>query len=351
MSLTIVVGGQFGSEGKGKTCSYLASETDLGIRSGGPNSGHTVVQDESVYRLRQIPSTFVNPNCLLGVAAGAVIDVDVLLEEVQACGVADRLVLDPKAVVIDAGDIEKEAQLRDRIASCKTGTGAAMARKVMREPDIRLADSVPELQQYLGSVSDLANEHLDRGNRVLIEGNQGIGLSLHHGPFPYVTGRDTSPGTLCGEVGVSPLAVTDVLMVIRTFPIRVTGNSGPLPHEITWDDVTSESGSAEPITERTTVTQGVRRVARFSWDMVERSLRLGRPSQVALNFVDYLDAHDFGCTRYERLSECSRKFVEDIQSRLDAPISLIGTGPGIEQVVDLRSSLTSRALLDARISV
>lgn len=107
----------------------------------------------------------------------------------------------------------------------------------------------------------------------------------------------------------------------------------------------------EPITERSTVTQGVRRVARFSWDMVERSLRIGRPSQVALNFVDYLDAHDFGCTRYERLSERSREFVEDLQSRLDAPISLLGTGPGIEHVVDLRPDTGSRALLDARIRV
>lgn len=351
LSLTIVVGGQFGSEGKGKTCSYLASETDLGIRSGGPNSGHTVSQDGAIYRLRQIPSTFVNPNCLLALAAGAVIGVDVLLEEVRMCEVADRLVIDPKAVVIDVDDIEKEAHLRDRIASCKTGTGSAIARKVMREPDIRLAESVPELQRFLGSVSDLANEHVDRGNRVLIEGNQGIGLSLHHGPFPYVTGRDTSPGTLCGEVGVSPLAVTDVLMVIRTFPIRVPGNSGPLPHEITWDDVTIESQSAEPISERTTVTQGLRRVARFSWDVIERSMRIGRPSQLALNFVDYLDARDFGRTHYDRLSERSRVFVEDLQSRLDAPIALLGTGPGVEQVVDLRSSWVSRPSPEARISI
>src|SRR5207247_2333364 len=144
-----------------------------------------------------------------------------------------------------ADDRDREAELRDRIGSCKTGTGSATARKVMREPSVRLAKSVPELRRYIRSVSELASEYANRGTRVLIEGTQGIGLSLHHGMFPYVTSRDTSPGTLCGEVGISPFLIDEIILVLRAFPIRVAGNSGPLEEEMSWREVSQESGRAE----------------------------------------------------------------------------------------------------------
>ncbi len=341
MSLTIVVGGQFGSEGKGKICSYLARETDLAIRAGGPNSGHTVHHQGKIYQLQQIPSTFINPASSLGIAAGAVIDLPILLREIELCDVSDRLSVDPAAMVIDQTDSAREADLKTRIGSTTSGTGAAIARKVLRGPDVRLAKDYPELRPYLKPVSELANASLDRGKRVLIEGSQGVGLSLHHGPYPYVTSRDTTPGALCSEVGVSPLLVTDVLMVLRTFPIRVSGNSGPLPDEIDWDTVTKESGSQKPLLERTTVTKHVRRVARFSWDVVEKSIQLARPTQIALNFVDYLDARNLGVTDYDALSRRSRAFIQQLNERLRVKISFLGTGPEVDSVVDLRPSRRS----------
>jgi adenylosuccinate synthase len=198
-----------------------------------------------------------------------------------------------------------------------------------------------ELRPFIGSVSRLANDYIDDGRKVLIEGSQGLGLSLHHGPFPYVTSRDTSPGALCGEVGVSPLLVTDVLLVLRTYPIRVTGNSGPLPGELSWEDVTNESGSDEPLVEYTTVTQGVRRVARFDWSVVEESVRIARPTQIVLNFVDYIEAKDFGLREEKCLSKASAAFVNEIERNLRTPVTLIGTGPGVDHVIDRVSSSLS----------
>lgn len=347
MSLTVVVGGQFGSEGKGKICSYLADEADLAIRTGGPNSGHTVVCRDETFKLQQVPSTFLNPDCSLAIAAGAVIDVDVLLGEIERCDVAGRLTIDPQAVVIDPDDQLREDELHERIGSTKSGTGQAMARRVLRAPGIRLARDVPDLRLFLGSVSQLANQYIDEDRAVLLEGSQGLGLSLHHGPFPYVTSRDTSPGALCGEVGVSPLLVTDVILVLRTYPIRVAGTSGPLPNEITWEEVTRASGSATSIIEHTTVTKGMRRVGRFDWAVIEESLRVARPTQIVLNFVDYIDARSHGVSDYELLSPASVAFIEDLEERLDVPIGLIGTGPDVYHVIDRREASTIRLRAEA----
>lgn len=336
MSLTVVIGGQYGSEGKGKICSYLAQEADVAIRAGGPNSGHTVVSGGETFKLQQVPSTFLNADCSLAIAAGAVIDVEVLLSEIERCDVAGRLTIDPQAVVIDPDDTLAEAELHERIGSTNSGTGAAMARRVLRVPGIRLARNVPELGRFLGSVSRLANRYVDEGKAVLLEGSQGLGLSLHHGPFPYVTSRDTSPGTLCGEVGLSPLLVTDVILVLRTYPIRVAGNSGPLPNEVTWEEVTRASGSPIALVEHTTVTKSMRRVARFDWDVVEESVRIARPTQIVLNFIDYVDARTYGANDPELLSPTAAGFIDDMEERLDVPIALIGTGPEVEHVVDRR---------------
>ena len=86
-------------------------------------------------------------------------------------------------------------------------------------------------------------EHLEAGQRIIIEGTQGFGLSLLHSKYyPFVTSRDTTAAAFVSEAGLSPLDVDDIVLVLRAFPIRVGGNSGPLPNEIDWDTVTSESG-------------------------------------------------------------------------------------------------------------
>jgi adenylosuccinate synthase len=345
MSVTVVVGGQYGSEGKGKVCSYLAKHSDLAVRSGGPNSGHTVVVQGETFKLRHVPSTFLNPDCRLALAAGTVIDADILVSEIERCGVADRLTVDPHAVVIDPDDSAKEGELGERIGSTMSGTGSAMARKVLRVSNIRLAKDVPELAPFLASVSSLTNEYVEHGARVLLEGSQGLGLSLHHGPFPYVTSRDTSPGTLCGEAGVSPLLVTDVILVLRTYPIRVAGNSGPLSNELAWEDVTRASGSAIPLAERTTVTNGLRRVGQFDWDVVRKSAILARPTQIALNFVDYIDANNYGASDAKLLSTAAANFVDCVERRLGRPVALLGTGPDVQHVIDRRSNIDSRPAL------
>ncbi len=337
MSAEILVGGQFGSEGKGKVAAYLAPEHDMAIRTGGPNAGHTIEHDGRYYKMQTIPCSFVNENCLLAIGAGGLIDFDILMREIQETGIGkDRLLIDPQAGIIDPHHSQAEADLKRRIGSTGKGVGFATAAKSLRDPDFRLARDIPELSDYLDDVSFYTNRFLDEEKKVFLEGTQGFGLSLHHGFYPFVTSRDITAGTIAGDAGISPRSVEDVTIVLRTYPIRVAGNSGPLKDEIDWATVTRESGSPEPLIERTTVTKNVRRVGRFDLDLVKRATMINRPTQIALMFIDYLDYQEKGKKDYDDLTQKSKDFVHHVEDETGTPVTLIGTGPKNDDVIDLR---------------
>lgn len=337
MSAEVLVGGQFGSEGKGKVAAYLAPEHDMAIRTGGPNAGHTIENAGTIFRLQSIPCSFINQNTLVAIGAGGLIDLNILNREIRETGVQPgRLLIDPQTGIIEPHHSQSEKSLMQKIGSTGKGVGRAIAVKVLREGDFRLARDIPEIEVFLGDVSAVANRYIDEGKKVFLEGTQGSGLSLHHGIYPYVTGRDVTAGSIVADAGLSPRVVDDVTMVLRTYPIRVAGNSGPLANEIDWETVTEESGYEEQLVERTTVTNNVRRVGRFDFDLVKRMVMINRPSQLALMFADYLDHTDRGKTVYEDLSSKTKDFVGELEDETGVPVTLIGTGPKNNDMIDLR---------------
>lgn len=297
MPLTVIVGGQYGSEGKGKVAHFLAREmrAAAAVRVGGPNSGHTVIgpNGEAVI-FRQLPTAALLPEVKCVIGCGSYIDVDCLLEEIKRTSLpVDRVVIDPHAVLITEEDRcrERELGLRDRIGSTLSGTGSAFGRRISREITVKFAKDDPRLASYIRPTMPLLREFLDGGERVIIEGTQGFGLSVFHGSdYPNVTSRDTTAAGFLSEVGLSPFDVDDIVLVIRAFPIRVAGNSGKLPEEIDWATVTAESGSQSPLSEHTSVTGGLRRVARFDSEVVAKAIQANRPTRIVLNHLDYVDA-------------------------------------------------------------
>jgi adenylosuccinate synthase len=294
--ISIVVGGQFGSEGKGKVAHHLARELDVAaaVRVGGPNSGHTVITPVGTPVIfRQLPTAAILDSPICVIAAGSYVDVDILLSEVERTGLTpERLVIDPHAMVISNGDRARERQsgLRERIGSTLSGTGSAVSRRITREAGVPLARNEIRLRPYVRSAIEVIRDLLDRGRRVLIEGTQGFGLSLLHGTdYPYVTSRDTTAAAFLSEVGMSPLDVDDIVLVIRAFPIRVPGESGGLPLEIDWPTLTVESGAGKNLVELTSVTRAPRRVARFDPGVVRQAIRANRPTRIVLNHLDYVD--------------------------------------------------------------
>jgi adenylosuccinate synthase len=332
MAVSIVVGGQYGSEGKGKVAHHLARERGARavVRVGGSNSGHTSmggVREREV--LRQLPTAALEPDVLCVLAAGSYIDLDVLFGEIDRVKLpAHRLLIDPNAMIVTASDRESEARsdLGTRIGSTCSGTGAAVLRRVQRHSRHDLASGHPELADYLQPIRPLLRHMLDDGARVIVEGTQGFGLSLLHTPhFPNATSRDTTAGGALSEVGLSPLDVDEIVLVLRALPIRVAGDSGPFgAPEIDWNTVAREGGHSVSIEERTSVTGRVRRVARFDPTIVREAIIANNPSLIVLNHVDQIDA-----AAQHGLTTRAESFVADVCDKIGHPIDLVGIGPDL----------------------
>jgi adenylosuccinate synthase len=253
MPISVVVGGQFGSEGKGKTALEIAYRTNaaLVVRVGGTNSGHTAVDNAGkTWALRQLPVSVLAPSTIAVLPAGAVIDIEIFTREIESLRLdRRRVIVSPYATVISDTDKESErtSGLVDQIGSTGSGTGAALIRRIRRQRDEKiLASEHPLLRDYVGDASDIMHSVLKRGGRIVIEGSQGYGLSLLHGGYyPKATSRDTTAGTFLGEAGLSPRDVDDIALVLRYHPIRVAGDSGPLNGETRWPEVARSAGLPE----------------------------------------------------------------------------------------------------------
>ena len=332
MPVTIVVGGQFGSEGKGKVAHHFAEQTGARavVRVGGSNSGHTACDGQGRRRiLRQLPTAALLPDVTCVLAAGSYIDPAILLQEIADVDLApERLLIDPNAVVISETDraAEAEGDLGAQIGSTCSGTGAAVAKRITRRSAGDLAGASPELQPYVGDVHGLLREVVSDGDRLIVEGTQGFGLSVLHSPyFPHVTSRDTTAAGALSEVGLSPLDVDDIVLVLRAHPIRVSGNSGPFGSEETdWRTIEKEGGHSEPLAEYTSVTGRLRRVARFEPAIVRRAISANQPTVVVMNHVDYVDAQA-GVTGEMTLK--THRFIHSASHAIGHRIDYVGLGP------------------------
>jgi adenylosuccinate synthase len=262
--------------------------------------------------------------------AGSYLDPELLLREVRDVALPrDRLAIDPAAMVIVDADrrTEEASRLGLRIGSTCSGTGAAVIRRIERTGDAVLARDHPALQPFVRPTNELLRGILARGERVVVEGTQGFGLSLLHSPhYPKATARDTTAAAAVSEAGLSPLDVDEVVLVIRAFPIRVAGDSGPFGSpEIDWATVTSEGGHPAHIEEFTSVTGRLRRVARFDPGLVRDAIAVNQPTSMVLNHVDHVDA----AATNGILTERARDFVQRTSRAIDHHIDLVGLGPDL----------------------
>ncbi|OBB17696.1 adenylosuccinate synthase [Mycolicibacterium setense] len=346
----VLVGGQYGSEGKGNVAYYLAPDYDVLMRVGGPNAGHKVPTTPE-YTHRLLPSgTLANPDALLVIGPGATLDLDVLNREIADCQIeVGRLFIDPQAMIIEAEDLLAEQALKDQISSTGKGGGAAAARRIMgrrhSEPAVRLARDVEELAPFTQkTTAEVLEDAFRAGKKVLLEGTQGTALSLYHGDYPHVTSRDTTTNACLAEAGIGPHRLRRVVMVVRTYPIRVgnssTGaTSGPMSQEIDWAVIAQRSGLSVDVlrgAERGSVSGTARRVGEFDWQLLKRAAELNGATDIALTFSDYLDAGNKDARRYNQLDTNTIHFIEEVERVAGAPVSLIGTRFHPRSVIDRR---------------
>lgn len=338
--VTAVVGGQYGSEGKGVIVNHIANEYSIHVRTGGPNAGHSFTHQGKVFKMQIIPCGWTNPNAILVLGAGMLLDIEHLQKELEvirpyAPDIEARLVIDPACMLLEKRHHEIEGgvdgEIHQRIGSTGEGVGAARVARVNRRPEeIRKVsdaiESYPWVKPMVSRVptSVLLDIWISNGENVLLEGTQGSGLSLIHGPWPYVTSNDTNAAQLCADAGIAPQRVTDVILVVRSNPIRVAGNSGPLHRETSWEAISERLG--KKVEEKTTVTLKTRRVGEWDDDLVARSVALNKPTCLALTFADYINPADEGLTDYHALSTETKSFILYLESFFDVPVGYVGTG-------------------------
>ena len=345
----VVIGGQYGSEGKGNIADYLSPEYDVLVRVGGPNAGHIVYEDPPYTHISLPCGTRRNDRSDLVVGPGAVLDPETLLKEVRECEVEPtRLTIDENAVLITAEDKEWENErLKSEIGSTAMGVGKATARRITDrfrdERRCRLAKDMvvvcPELAPYVRSAMERLEVAYWKGEKILLEGTQGTGLSLFHGDYPSVTSRDTSVSGCLSEAGIGPRRINRVVLVCRTYPIRVAGNSGNFSREISWDVVSKRSGipEAELRGHEVGSRSGTeRRVGEFDWAMLRKSCHLNSPTDIALTFVDYLSVKNRNVVRFDDLTRDTINFVEEIELVSGVPCSLIANRFDYKCVIDRR---------------
>lgn len=337
MPVSIVVGGQFGSEGKGKVSLELvrmATERRLAVvRVGGPNSGHTGYDRAGrKFALRQLPAGAIDRNVDVVFPAGSYIDVDVLLSEIDELDYPrDRIFVSPYANIItpEQKAWEVEAGLVSGIGSTGSGVGAAVMAQVAREASnfpLHRHDAAHcgALDSFLHDTTALMRGWLDTGARIIIEGTQGFGLSLYDGGYwPKATSRATTAAAALAETGLSPMDVDNVVLVIRSYPIRVAGNSGPLPGETSWEAISESIEAQSDLREFTTVTKKLRRVGHFDAFVVKAAISSNNPTVIVLNHLDYVVSGHIDYAGHAKAA----KFVTEVEREIGRRIDHLGFSP------------------------
>mgnify|MGYP006275830773 CR=1 FL=1 len=333
---TVIVGTQWGDEGKGRFTDVLAEESTLVVRyQGGHNAGHTIVVDGEVFKIQLVPSGVLYPHVTPVIANGVVVDPAVLLAEIdmlEAKGVSTaNLRLSGNAHLImpyhqELDRVSERYLGKNKLGTTKRGIGPAYADKAMRvgirvqdlldpkifrqkldlairdknlmltkgynrpglDPEQIAADylaMVPRLEPLIDDTVHLIHGALDRGEQVLFEGAQATFLDLDQGTYPYVTSSNPVAGGVCTGAGVGPLAVERVVGVVKAYTTRV--GSGPFPSELFEGDAVGDE-LVDRGHEYGTNTGRRRRPGWLDAVMLRHAVRLNSCTEIAITKLDVL---------------------------------------------------------------
>jgi adenylosuccinate synthase len=196
---------------------------------------------------------------------------------------------------------------------------------------LKIAREIESLTLYLDDIPNKVNFALESKENVIVEGTQGTYLSLWHGTYPYVTSKDVTASAICADVGIGPKSVDEVLVVFKSFVTRV--GEGPLKNEIA-----PETATAKGWQEVGTVTGRQRRAAEFDFDLAKRSIMLNSATQIGITKLDVVFSECVHMQSFSDLSSPAKYFIKNIEDQLKVPVTLIGTGPDVNDIIDRREN-------------
>ena len=339
MKNVVVVGSQWGDEGKGKIVDWLSSEADVVVRfQGGHNAGHTLVIDGITYKLRLLPSGIVRKNKISIIGNGVVVDPWALLEEIEEIKSKGVEISEKNLIISEAAnlilpfhremdEIREDTAGKAKIGTTRRGIGPAYEDKVGRR-SIRVMDLIseknldqrletvlmhhnairkglgkdlfqkdklkkdllkiaPEILRYSQPVWKRINEFNQKRKKILFEGAQGILLDVDHGTYPFVTSSNTVASSAATGSGCGPNSINYVLGITKAYTTRV--GEGPFPTELT-DKIGEQLGLRGK--EFGTVTSRKRRCGWFDGVLVRQTIKISGINGIALTKLDVLDELD-----------------------------------------------------------
>ncbi|MBO6548377.1 MAG: adenylosuccinate synthase [Rhizobiales bacterium] len=384
MANVVVVGSQWGDEGKGKIVDWLSERADIVARfQGGHNAGHTLVIDGKVYKLSLLPSGVVREGKLAVIGNGVVIDPWALVSEIETLrgqGVdltAETLRIAENATLIlpvhqDLDALREKAAGKGKIGTTKRGIGPAyedkVGRRAIRMMDLldfealpakverllthhnalrrgmgeaeleasetleKLKEIAPKITPYIEPVWQLLDNERRKGKRILFEGAQGVLLDIDHGTYPFVTSSNTVAAQAATGTGIGPTAVNYVLGITKAYTTRV--GMGPFPTELFCEDGTrlGERGH-----EFGTVTGRQRRCGWFDACLVRQTLKVAGITGIALTKLDVLDG-------FKELKICTGyKIGDEVYDHLPASENMQAEVEPVYEVLEGWSETTAGA--------
>jgi len=323
--VTAIIGAQWGSEAKGVVAAKIAHKFHAAVRTGGPNAGHSLRYAGRTYKMRSVPCAWVNPDAWLIIGPGAEVKRELLIHEIES--LPPRIMyLDPRAIIITHAMELAEQRLIGKIGSTAEGVGQARMARIARDPNgepVLARDYVWPPAVIVQDTVPLLFDLLNSGRAVMLEGTQGSGLSIYSDSWPKVTSRDTNVAGFLSEAGIAPYFLSHTLLVARSYPIRVGGNSGQMGRELDWSVI-----PGHPTPETTTVTGRQRRIAIWDDVVFRDAIIRNHPCGVVLSFGDYLDPSIAGTTSYADIASSApiKAMVNKIESDFDVPVIAVGTG-------------------------
>ncbi|MDR1159422.1 MAG: adenylosuccinate synthase [Syntrophomonadaceae bacterium] len=358
MSALILLGAQWGDEGKGKITDFLSEQADVVVRyQGGSNAGHTVLVEQEKFMLHLIPSGILYPDTICVIGNGVVVDMENLITELkglQERGVnADNLKISSRAHVVLPYHKTLD-RLEERIGNIGTtmrGIGPAYTDKISRQ-GFRIADflekdprvinkfklqlslknkllqnvygekefdaeelleqiytQIQTLKKYIADTSIIINKALLEGKNVLLEGAQGTLLDIDHGTYPFVTSSNPTAGGACIGSGIGPAFIDNVLGIVKAYTTRV--GEGPFPTEL--DDAAGEK-LREKGCEFGTTTGRARRCGWLDMVILKYAVRINGLTGLAITKLDVLDDFDTIkiCVAYRYHDTIIEDFPENI---------------------------------------
>jgi adenylosuccinate synthase len=382
MPATVIVGAQWGDEGKGKIVDLLAQHSDFVCRyQGGPNAGHTIVCDGETFKLHHVPSGILSDGKICVVGAGCVVDPGLLVEEIDELerrGVTtaglrvsgNAHLIMPWHVAIDSASERRLGKLQ--IGTTRRGIGPAYADKAARlgirvqdilDPKIlrqkfetalteknivleRLHDAAPlqveelaermescaqRLRPYVADTSLLVDQALKEGRRVLLEGAQGTLLDLDHGTYPFVTSSNPIAGAAATGTGIGPTRIDSVVGVAKAYVTRV--GEGPFPTEIEGPD---QERVRELGGEYGTTTGRERRCGWLDLVGLRFAVRVNGLTSLALTKLDVLSSFRElpVCTRYRLADGTETEEIPAHQTDFHHARPVYETLPGWNEPLD-----------------